>query len=98
MLFNFTMFDVLNEFIDVAIICSRKRYGKFTCSYMDILNNYSMFSIFLHLYLLLFIVDIEEIECNIEELGRYRTMYGDIKLLNKNKHSLLLKSPHFYNI
>ena len=93
MLFNFTMFDVLNELIDVAIICSRKRYGKFTCSYMDILNNYSMFSIFLHLYLLLFIVDIEEIECNIEELGRYRTKYEDIKLLNENKHSLLLKSP-----
>jgi len=52
-----------------------------------------MFSIFLHLYLLLFIVDIEEIECNIEELGRYRTKYEDIKLLNENKHSLLLKSP-----
>ena len=98
MLFNFTMFDVLNELIDVAIICSRKRHGKFTCSYMDILNNYSMFSIFLHLYLLLFIVDVEEIGCNIEELGRYRTKYGDIKLLNKNEHSLLLKSPHFYNI
>jgi len=91
-LFNFTMFDVLNEFIDVAIICSRKRYGKFTCFYMDILNNYSMFSICLHLYLLLFIVDVEEIGCNIEELGRYRTKYGDIKLLNKNEHSLLLKS------
>ena len=92
MLFNFTMFDVLNELIDVAIICSRKRYGKFTCFCVDILNNYSMFSIFLHLYLSLFVVDIEEIGCNIEELGRYRTKYGDIKLLNKNKHSLLLKS------
>ena len=86
------MFDVLNELIDVAIICSRKRYGKFTCFCVDILNNYSMFSIFLHLYLSLFVVDIVEIECNIEELGRYRTKYGDIKLLNKNKHSLLLKS------
>ena len=51
-----------------------------------------MFSIFLHLYLSLFVVDIVEIGCNIEELGRYRTKYGDIKLLNKNKHSLLLKS------
>ena len=89
---NFITFDVLNEFIDVAVICSRKRYGKFTCFYMEILNNFSMFSIFLHLYLSLFVVDIVEIGCNIEELGRYRTKYGDIKLLNKNKHSLLLKS------
>jgi len=51
-----------------------------------------MFSIFLHLHLLLRVVDVEELGCIIEELGRCRTKYGDVIILNKNKQFLLLKS------